>query len=105
MFGAGLESLLWLVLYGLSGYGIWKQREHIAPMVFPVLLIGAIALSGAVAQGNLGTAFRHRGQILFALAVLSAGGLQVIADRRSGRRIGRMDPDSTEVVQSGEIWA
>jgi hypothetical protein len=73
-FGAGLESSLCLVLYGLSGYGIWKHREHITPMVFPVLLIGAIALSGAVTHGNLGTAFHHRGQILFALAILSAGG-------------------------------
>ena len=88
-FGAGLESSLWLVLYGLSGYGIWKHREHFAQVLFPVLLIGAIAVSGAVTQGNLGTAFRHRGQILFALAILSAGGLQAIVDRRKGRQRGR----------------
>jgi len=100
--GAGLESLFWLVLYGLSGYGIWKQREHIALMVFPVLLIVTISVSGAVSHGNLGTAFRHRGQILFALAILSAGGLQVIADRRSGRRLSPIDLDSTEDVLFGE---
>jgi len=89
-------------LYGLSGYGIWKQREHIALMVFPVLLIVTISVSGAVSHGNLGTAFRHRGQILFALAILSAGGLQVIADRRSGRRLSPIDLDSTEDVLFGE---
>ncbi len=57
-------------------------------------------MSGAVTHGNLGTAVRHRGQILFALAILSAGGLQAIADRRSGRRNGRMNADSTEAAQS-----
>jgi hypothetical protein len=91
------------VLYGLSGYGIWKHREHFAQVLFPVLLIVAMAVSGAVTHGNLGTAFRHRGQILFALAILSAGGLQAIADRRSGRRLGRILLDSAEVVPPGEI--
>ena len=99
-FGAGLESPLWLVLYGLSGYCIWKHRKRFAQIAFPVLMAGGIAVSGAVTHGNLGTAFRHRGQILFALAILSAGGLQAIADRRSGRRNGRMTADSTEVEQS-----
>ena len=99
-FGAGLESPLWLVLYGLSGYCIWKHRKRFAPILFPVLMVGAIAVSGAVTHGNLGTAFRHRGQILFALAILSAGGLQAIADRRNGRRNGEMTADSTEAEQS-----
>ena len=98
-FGAGLESSLWIMLYGFSIYGAWKQREHIAPMVFPVLLIGVIALSGAVTHGNLGTSFRHRGQMLFALAVLSAGGLQAIADRREGKRKGRAAVGSPGAVR------
>jgi len=98
-FGAGLESSLWIMLYGFSIYGAWKQREHIAPMVFPVLLVGAIALSGAVTHGNLGTSFRHRGQMLFALAVLSAGGLQAIADRREGKRKGQAAVGSPGAVR------
>ncbi len=98
-FGAGLESPLWIMLYGFSIYGAWKQREHIAPMVFPVLLVGAIALSGAVTHGNLGTSFRHRGQMLFALAVLSAGGLQAIADRREGKRKGQAAVGSPGAVR------
>ena len=94
-FGAGLESPLWIVLYGLSIFGVWKHRSHLGQLVFPILIIGAVALSGAVTHGNLGTAFRHRGQMLFAFAVLSAGGLQALADWRSGRRNGRGTLDST----------
>ena len=102
-FGAGLESPLWLVLYGLSGYCIWKRRKRLASMVFPVLMAGGIAMSGAVTHGNLGTAFRHRGQVVFALAILSAGGLQAIADRRNGRRNGRINADSTRPVLSSPV--
>ena len=35
-------------------------------------------------EGNLGTAFRHRGQVLWALAVLAALGAQRLWLRRSG---------------------
>ncbi len=88
-FGASIESLLWIALYGLSTYGAWKHREYFGQLAFPILIIGAIAVSGAVTHGNLGTAFRHRGQMLFALAVLSSVGLQAIADRHNGRRDGQ----------------
>jgi len=102
-FGAGLESPLWLVLYGLSGYCIWERRKRLASMVFPVLMAGTIAMTGAVTHGNLGTAFRHRGQVVFALAILSAGGLQAIADRRNGRRNSRINVDSTGPVLSSPV--
>ena len=38
--------------------------------------------SGALTHGNLGTAFRHRDQVVFALAVLSFAGLEAVVDRR-----------------------
>ena len=81
-FGAVLESPVWIVLYGLSAYGIWKRRRNLRQLLFPVLIVGAIATAGAVTHGNLGTALRHREQMLFAFAFLSAAGLQAIADRR-----------------------
>ena len=81
-FGAVLESPVWIVLYGLSAYGIWKRRRNLGQLLFPVLIVGAIATAGAVTHGNLGTALRHREQMLFAFAFLSAAGLQAIADRR-----------------------
>ena len=81
-FGAVLEFPVWIVLYGLSAYGIWKRRRNLRQLLFPVLIVGAIATAGAVTHGNLGTALRHREQMLFAFAFLSAAGLQAIADRR-----------------------
>ena len=85
---AGLEFILWAPLYGLAAYGVWVHRERYRLLMFPTLLVLAISLSGAVSHGNLGTAFRHRGQMLFALAVLAVGGVQGIVDSRIGKRRG-----------------
>lgn len=79
---AKVENIVWGVLYVLAVLGViagWRRRYALA---FPVIVTGAIVLSAALTQANLGTAFRHRGQILWALAVLAALGMQYLADRR-----------------------
>jgi len=83
---AQLESILWVPMYALAIYGVWIHRKRYRLLAFPALLVFLIGLSGAVSHGNLGTAFRHRGQMLFALAVLAMGGIQAIADARKGDR-------------------
>lgn len=83
---AKVENLAWGLLYVLAVIGAiagWGRRRALA---FPVIVTGAIVLSAAVSQANLGTAFRHRGQILWALAVLAVVGLQHLVDRRRAAR-------------------
>lgn len=93
-FLAGSESVLWTALYALSGLCLWRFRRRILELAFPVMLVAAISFTGALTHGNLGTAFRHRGQVLFVLAVLASGGLQSVVDRRGGLPNGREDPSS-----------
>ena len=83
---AQLESILWVLMYALAIYGVWIHRKRYRLLAFLTLLAFLIGLSGAVSHGNLGTAFRHRGQMLFALAVLAMGGIQAITDARKGDR-------------------
>lgn len=78
---AGVESVLWSVLFAFAAAGAWLRRKEIAVVAYPVILTAAMMLSGAVTQGNLGTAFRHRGQILWALAVLSVAAAQRWVDQ------------------------
>jgi hypothetical protein len=87
-FAAGFESILWLPLYLLAGFGAWVRRRDFHLIGLPVTLVVAVVLSSAVTQGNLGTAFRHRGQILFALSILSMAAVEVLLDRRRGREHG-----------------
>ena len=83
---AGFESIMWLPLFVFAGVGAWIRRRDTHVVALPVGLILALTLSAAVTQGNLGTAFRHRGQILFALSILAVAGLQATLDHwRSGR--------------------
>ena len=92
MLMAGLESILWMSIYGLTIYGVWSHRDRYHLLLFPSLLILSIAITGAVSHRNLGTAFRHRGQIMFALAVLATGGIQAIFEvRRQKRPVSAVD--------------
>ena len=85
---AGWESLLWISLYGLAAYGLWVHGKGHRVLIYPSLLLFSLTISGAVTHGNLGTAFRHRGQICFVLAVLAMAGVQAIVE---GRRVGRRE--------------
>jgi hypothetical protein len=79
---AKLENIGWVMLYALAivGAAVGLRRRDV--IAFPIVVGLAVLTSSAVTQGNLGTAFRHRGQLLWALALLAAVALQHIADRR-----------------------
>jgi hypothetical protein len=82
---ARFESLLWYLLYGLALVGaIVAMRAPQARdwLLFPVLLGGAMTGIAALTQGNAGTAFRHREQVLWVLALCAAFGLQWLFDRK-----------------------
>lgn len=83
---AQLEDVLWGALYVLAALGAWAGRRRREVLAYPFAFAAGILLLGAVTQGNLGTAFRHRGQILWALAPLAALGLHwLVATIRSRR--------------------
>ena len=80
---ARLEALLWYPLLILSIYGLfrgWSRRRWLG---FPALYAGAIVLVYALTEGNIGTAFRHRAEAVWAVALFAALGAQTIADRRA----------------------
>jgi hypothetical protein len=76
---ARLENVLWYLLYALAVAGVIvsaRRRPARIALQFPVLVTCLLFALAAVTQGNLGTAFRHRGQMLWALALCAAAGLQ-----------------------------
>lgn len=81
---ARLENVGWYALYAFSLIGMWVARRRLDVIAFPVAATGAIVAVAAVTQGNLGTAFRHRGQLLWALAVLAVIGMHWAVTRRGG---------------------
>jgi hypothetical protein len=73
---ARIETLVWypLLLLALVGLGAaWRMRRALA---FPVLSGGAVLVMYGVTEGNLGTAYRHRGELVWALVLLATVGLE-----------------------------
>ena len=68
------ENIVWWPLLLLAFVGMVEVRRHRRVLVFPLLAGGAIVLLYALSEGNIGTAFRHRGEIVWAVAVLAAFG-------------------------------
>jgi hypothetical protein len=86
---AQVENLGWVLLYALAGIGAWVRRRDRRVIAFPVVFIVGYVLMSALFEGNVGTAFRHRGQIAWALVLLSACGIEtalVWIRSRAGRR-------------------
>ena len=85
--GASVENLFWLAGYGLALYGVrpmWRSNPSL--LVFGITYFASIGLVASVTQGNIGTAFRHRGQILWLVAVLGAVGGQELWHRFQTQR-------------------
>jgi hypothetical protein len=82
---AHAETLLWypLVLLAILGALVgWRRRDVLA---FPVICgAGVLAMYG-LAEGPFGTAFRHRGVSVWAMAVLAAVGLDWARNKRRSR--------------------
>lgn len=83
---AQVENVAWggLYLLALAGVGTtWRRREELA---FPALVGVGLLLVAAVTQGNLGTAFRHRSQMLWLLAIFAVLGAQWLQGQRTSRQ-------------------
>ena len=79
---ARVEVLVWypLLFFALLGVpSVWARRRTLA---FPVVCSGGILLMYGLAEGNLGTAFRHRGELVWTVAILAALGVERIARPR-----------------------
>ncbi len=71
---AGLEEVLYYPLYVLAAVGLVAYRHRRDVIAFPLLVMVLVGGVAAEAEGNLGSAFRHRDQLLWAAAVLAVLG-------------------------------
>jgi hypothetical protein len=98
---ARVETIVWYLLYALTVVGVLvsiRRREARLALEFPVLLMGMLLGIAALTQGNLGTAFRHREQILWVLALCAAAGLQwLVLESRWGARARRSRIDGADL--------
>lgn len=88
---AKLEMALWYPLLGLALVGlVVAARQQITLFYFPIIAGGALLVGFALSEGNFGTAFRHRGELVFVVALLAALGGQWLWEARAVRRTKRV---------------
>jgi hypothetical protein len=75
---ARVEMVLWYPLLLLAAVGLLGLRRHARVLSFPIVGGGGIATMWALVEGNFGTAYRHRGEFVWAVVVLAAAGLSVL---------------------------
>jgi len=79
---ARFEAILWYPLLAAALYGVtrsWPQRRWLA---FPAVNGAMIVVVYALTEGNLGTAFRHRAEAIWAVALFAAVALEKVVGRR-----------------------
>lgn len=81
------ENLIWYPLLLLAAIGLWPSRKHLSVMAFPLFSGGGMLLVYALAEGNIGTAFRHRGEFVWVVVLLAGVGLKQVRDWRISRTV------------------
>ena len=80
---AKAENLLWYPLLAAAAYAVIVRRRDLDVFAFPLLASGGIFVMYALSEGNFGTAFRHRGETVWAMAIMAVAGVEAILRRRS----------------------
>jgi len=80
------EVLLWYCLVPFTVYGV-KRVVSGAPrdVVIPAGILVVVLCTYALVEGNIGTAYRHRAQIMPLLFLFTAAGIQAYLARRKER--------------------
>lgn len=84
---ARLESLVWYPLLALAAIGLHRARRLLWALAFPILAGGGMLFVYALTEGNIGTAYRHRGEFVWVVCLLAGLGASQVATWRANRRM------------------
>jgi len=86
---AAPEMLFWYVLVVAAGVTAWRERRRWRPLAPPAAVAVALIVVLALAEGNVGTLFRHRGMVVPVVAMLASPTLAAMIARAVARGRGR----------------
>lgn len=87
------EMLVWWASFPVFGLGIWFTIKYRLRQALPVLLFTTMmTLAYSIFQGNIGTAYRMRAQLLVFYFIFIAAGVVLLQERTENAR--RRTPDS-----------
>jgi hypothetical protein len=84
---AAPEMLVWYALVAGGATTIWRERRRWFDLAPLVLVIGGLMVVLALAEGNVGTLFRHRAMVIPFAASLASPSFVAVWTARRDRRI------------------
>lgn len=72
---AQFETIIWYPILMLAMIGLWSARRHLIVMAYPLLYGGGALIVYALVEGNVGTAYRHRSEFVWVIALLAGLGV------------------------------
>jgi hypothetical protein len=87
LYFAFAEHLLWYPLLALAFYGALWRRKWTSELVYAALLFLGLSAMWGLAEGNFGTAFRHRTEFVWVVIVFAAIGADRLRDKHSQKQI------------------
>jgi len=93
---AAVEEVLYYPLYVLALVGLVAYRRRRQIVAFPLMAILGITGIASEAEGNIGSAFRHRDQLLWAVMFLATLGAHHLYENWRQRKAGFEAPAVTE---------
>ena len=81
------EMIIWWVSFPMCMLGLWFTLKYHLRKALPILIFTSmLTLSYSIFQGNIGTAYRQRAQLLVFYFIFAAVGYVILKERREDRR-------------------
>jgi len=81
------EMVIWWASFPLLILGLWYAIKYRLRMISPILIFTVmLTLAYSVVQGNVGTAYRQRAQVLVFYFIFVAVGFVLVQERRAERK-------------------
>jgi hypothetical protein len=81
------EMVVWWTSFPLLCLGLWFTLKHRMRQSLPILIFTLmLTLAYSVFQGNIGTAYRQRSQLLIFYFIFVSVGYELLRERREDRK-------------------
>ncbi len=85
------EMIVWWLMFPIVLLGAWFTIKYRLRQALPILLFTAmLTLAYSIFQGNVGTAYRQRAQLLVFYFVFAAVGFVLLKERRENKKLSEM---------------
>jgi len=93
------EMVIWWVSFPLLVTGIWFTLKYRLRQALPILIFTSmLTLAYSIFQGNVGTAYRQRSQILVFYFIFVAVGAVLMREKRENRRLAEQREREAELA-------